>query len=100
MDRWCKISPWFWATLAPPVKGKMFKGLCVCCSVIVTVYFRVGISGYRAFGNQSKGTILTNFMGDIKPLLPALVPLDDQHLLPPPVISRYCGVLATDQQSV
>ncbi|XP_030451317.1 GABA transporter 1-like [Syzygium oleosum] len=64
------IIPEIQATLAPPVKGKMFKGLCVCYSVIVTTYFSVGISGYWAFGNQSKGTILTNFMGEIKPLLP------------------------------
>ncbi|XP_030545508.2 GABA transporter 1-like [Rhodamnia argentea] len=64
------IIPEIQATLAPPVKGKMFKGLCVCYSVIVTTYFSVGISGYWAFGNQSKGTILTNFMGQTKPLLP------------------------------
>ncbi|KAI3423042.1 Aa_trans domain-containing protein [Psidium guajava] len=64
------IIPEIQATLAPPVKGKMFKGLCVCYSVIVTTYFSVGISGYWAFGNQSKGTILTNFMGETKPLLP------------------------------
>ncbi|KAI6676595.1 hypothetical protein NL676_037391 [Syzygium grande] len=64
------IIPEIQATLAPPVKGKMFKGLCVCYSVIVTTYFSVGISGYWAFGNQSKGTILTNFMGEAKPLLP------------------------------
>ncbi|XP_039172754.1 GABA transporter 1 isoform X1 [Eucalyptus grandis] len=64
------IIPEIQATLAPPVKGKMFKGLCVCYSVVVTTYFSVGISGYWAFGNQSKGTILTNFMGETKPLLP------------------------------
>ncbi|KAI6676593.1 hypothetical protein NL676_037389 [Syzygium grande] len=64
------IIPEIQATLAPPVKGKMFKGLCVCYSVIVTTYFSVGISGYWAFGNQSKGTILTNFMGEAQPLLP------------------------------
>lgn len=58
------------ATLAPPVKGKMFKGLCVCYSVIVTTYFTVAISGYWAFGNQAMGTVLSNFMGDGKPLLP------------------------------
>ncbi|KAL3731953.1 hypothetical protein ACJRO7_028761 [Eucalyptus globulus] len=64
------IIPEIQATLAPPVKGKMFKGLSVCYSVIVTTYFSVGISGYWAFGNQSKGTVLTNFMGETKPLLP------------------------------
>ncbi|CAB4299451.1 unnamed protein product [Prunus armeniaca] len=64
------IIPEIQATLAPPVKGKMFKGLCVCYSVIVTTYFGVAISGYWAFGNQAMGTVLTNFMGDEKPLLP------------------------------
>ncbi|XP_004308537.1 PREDICTED: GABA transporter 1-like [Fragaria vesca subsp. vesca] len=58
------------ATLAPPVKGKMFKGLCVCYSVIVTTYFSVAMSGYWAFGNQAMGTVLSNFMGVDKPLLP------------------------------
>lgn len=48
----------------------MFKGLCVCYSVIVTTYFSVAISGYWAFGNQAMGTVLSNFMGDEKPLLP------------------------------
>lgn len=57
------------ATIAPPVQGKMFKGLCVCYSVITLTYSSVGISGYWAFGNQSKGTILSNFMGVDKPLL-------------------------------
>ncbi|ONI21811.1 hypothetical protein PRUPE_2G090500 [Prunus persica] len=64
------IIPEIQATLAPPVKGKMFKGLCVCYSVIVTTYFSVAISGYWAFGNQAMGTVLSNFMGDEKPLLP------------------------------
>ncbi|KAM1175637.1 hypothetical protein ACFX2I_028020 [Malus domestica] len=64
------IIPEIQATLAPPVKGKMFKGLYVCYSVIVTTYFSVAISGYWAFGNQAMGTVLSNFMGDGKPLLP------------------------------
>jgi hypothetical protein len=58
------------ATIAPPVKGKMFKGLCVCYAVIFTTFFSVAISGYWAFGNQAMGTILANFMGNQKPLLP------------------------------
>lgn len=49
------------ATIAPPIKGKMFKGLCVCYLVIVTTYFSVAISGYWAFGNQAKSVILSNF---------------------------------------
>ncbi|XP_050385555.1 GABA transporter 1-like [Argentina anserina] len=64
------IIPEIQATLAPPVKGKMFKGLCVCYSVIVTTYFSVAMSGYWAFGNQVMGTVLSNFMGVKKPLLP------------------------------
>lgn len=50
------------ATIAPPVQGKMLKGLCVCYSVIATTYLGVGISGYWAFGNQAQGTLLSNFM--------------------------------------
>ncbi|CAN1318984.1 GABA transporter 1 [Linum perenne] len=51
------------ATIAPPVKGKMFKGLCLSFAVVVTTYFSVAISGYWAFGNESQGTVLSNFMG-------------------------------------
>ena len=48
----------------------MFKGLCICYAVIATTYFSVAISGYWAFGNQAMGTVLSNFMGNGKPLLP------------------------------
>jgi len=41
----------------------MFKGLCVCYSVIVATYFSVAISGYWAFGNASGATILSNYIG-------------------------------------
>jgi hypothetical protein len=59
------------ATIAPPVKGKMFKGLCLCYGVAVTTFFSVAISGYWAFGNQAMAkTVLANFMGDDKYLLP------------------------------
>jgi hypothetical protein len=52
------------------VKGKMFKGLCVCYSVIVATYFSVAISGYWAFGNESGATILANYInGETKELL-------------------------------
>ncbi|XP_037494976.1 GABA transporter 1 [Jatropha curcas] len=66
------IIPEIQATLAPPVKGKMFKGLCLCYAVIVSTFFSVAISGYWTFGNQASGIILTNFVGDNNtPLLPA-----------------------------
>ncbi|XP_040991487.1 GABA transporter 1-like [Juglans microcarpa x Juglans regia] len=66
----CGIIPEIQATIAPPVKGKMFKGLCVCYTVIATTFLSVAISGYWAFGNQAMGTVLSNFMGNEKPLLP------------------------------
>ncbi|EXC25427.1 hypothetical protein L484_016810 [Morus notabilis] len=56
------IIPEIQATIAPPVQGKMLKGLCVCYSVIATTYLSVGISGYWAFGNQAQGTLLSNFI--------------------------------------
>jgi hypothetical protein len=56
--------------MASPVEGKMFKGLLVCYAVILTTFFSVAISGYWVFGNQAMGTILANFMGNGKPLLP------------------------------
>ncbi|KAK7279535.1 hypothetical protein RJT34_24588 [Clitoria ternatea] len=63
------IIPEIQATLAPPVKGKMLKGLCICYFVIVITYFSVAISGYWAFGNEAGATVLSNFIGE-KPLLP------------------------------
>ncbi|GMI86223.1 hypothetical protein like AT1G08230 [Hibiscus trionum] len=66
----CGIIPEIQATMAPPVKGKMFKGLCICFGVIVSTYFSVAISGYWTFGNRSQPTILSNFMGETSPLLP------------------------------
>ncbi|XP_020984894.2 GABA transporter 1-like [Arachis duranensis] len=65
------IVPEIQATLAPPVKGKMFKGLCICYAVIIVTFFGAAISGYWAFGNQAEGLILTNFMdSNGKPLVP------------------------------
>ncbi|KAJ0083364.1 hypothetical protein Patl1_30503 [Pistacia atlantica] len=64
------IIPEIQATIAPPVKGKMFKGLCVCYAVVTVTFFSVAISGYWAFGNQSEGLILSNFLDDGKPLVP------------------------------
>ena len=71
-DKYGSSSSWQ-ATIAPPVKGKMFKGLCVCYAVVLTTFFSVAISGYWAFGNQAKGTVLANFMVDEKALLPSWV---------------------------
>ncbi|XP_019161987.1 PREDICTED: GABA transporter 1 [Ipomoea nil] len=64
------IIPEIQATLAPPVKGKMFKGLCICYAVVLSTFFSVAISGYWAFGNQSEGLILTNFTQNGKNLVP------------------------------
>ncbi|KAF5948050.1 hypothetical protein HYC85_014007 [Camellia sinensis] len=64
------IIPEIQATIAAPVTGKMFKGLLVCYDVVISTFFSVAISGYWAFGNQPKGSILQNFMVDGKPLVP------------------------------
>ncbi|XVF75700.1 hypothetical protein PTKIN_Ptkin13bG0207800 [Pterospermum kingtungense] len=66
----CGIIPEIQATIAPPVKGKMFRGLCICFAVVVSTYFSVAVSGYWAFGNQSQSTVLSNFMDEKRPLLP------------------------------
>ncbi|KAJ7970531.1 GABA transporter 1-like [Quillaja saponaria] len=67
----CGVLPEIQATLAPPVQGKMLKGLCMCYSVVVFTFFSVAISGYWAFGNQAKGTLLSNFIDNQKkPILP------------------------------
>lgn len=64
------IIPEIQATVAAPVTGKMFKGLCLCYAVVVTTFFSVAISGYWAFGNQAQGTLLSNFMVDGKAIIP------------------------------
>ncbi|XP_027347283.1 GABA transporter 1-like isoform X1 [Abrus precatorius] len=64
------IIPEIQATLAPPVKGKMFKGLCVCYAVLILTFFSVSVSGYWAFGNESESLILSNFVDNGKPLVP------------------------------
>ncbi|XP_058108680.1 GABA transporter 1-like isoform X2 [Magnolia sinica] len=64
------ILPEIQATLAPPIKGKMFRGLCMCYVVIFSTFFSVAISGYWAFGNLSAGSVLSNFIVDGKPLVP------------------------------
>ncbi|XP_050371293.1 GABA transporter 1-like [Argentina anserina] len=64
------IIPEIQATLAAPVKGKMFKGLSVCYVFVTMTFFSVAISGYWAFGNKAEGLILSNFLDDGKPLIP------------------------------
>lgn len=64
------IIPEIQATVAAPVTGKMFKGLCLCYAVVVTTFFSVAISGYWAFGNQSQGTLLSNFMVGGRAVIP------------------------------
>ncbi|KAK8949535.1 GABA transporter 1 [Platanthera zijinensis] len=58
------VIPEIQATVAAPVKGKMFKGLCLCYTIIIITYFSVSISGYWAFGNRAHGIIFSNFILD------------------------------------
>ncbi|KAL3686217.1 hypothetical protein R1sor_004239 [Riccia sorocarpa] len=55
------IIPEIQGTLAPPVNGKMFKGLIVAYAVVCSTYFSVAVSGYWAFGNLASGNIFSNF---------------------------------------
>ncbi|KAH9542608.1 hypothetical protein CY35_13G016000 [Sphagnum magellanicum] len=55
------IIPEIQATLAPPVSGKMFKGLLICYAVVISTFFSVAGAGYWAFGNASAGNIFLNF---------------------------------------
>ncbi|KAG0502788.1 hypothetical protein HPP92_002860 [Vanilla planifolia] len=64
------IIPEIQATIAPPVKGKMFKGLCLCYAVVVSTFFTVAISGYWAFGNQVQSNVLFNFTTNGHMLIP------------------------------
>nr|XP_029117827.1 GABA transporter 1 [Elaeis guineensis] len=64
------IIPEIQATAAAPVKGKMFKGLCLCYTVVVTTFFSVAVSGYWAFGNQADSIILSNFIVGDTTLVP------------------------------
>ncbi|KAL8480943.1 hypothetical protein ACS0TY_026897 [Phlomoides rotata] len=63
------IIPEIQATVAAPVTGKMFKGLCICYTVVTATFFSVSISGYWAFGNKAEGLILTNFVSHGKALV-------------------------------
>ncbi|KAJ1692740.1 hypothetical protein LUZ63_009438 [Rhynchospora breviuscula] len=64
------IVPEIQATALAPVTGKMFKGLGLCYAIVAVTYFSVAISGYWAFGNQSKSSIISNFVVDGDNLAP------------------------------
>jgi amino acid permease len=63
------ILPEIQATLAPPVAGKMLKGLLMCYAVIFVTFYSAAVSGYWAFGNQSNSNILNSLMPDEGPSL-------------------------------
>ncbi|KAJ0802171.1 putative amino acid transporter, transmembrane domain-containing protein [Helianthus annuus] len=63
------IVPEIQATLAPPVTGKMFKGLMLCYAVIFVTFYSAAISGYYVFGNKASSNILTDLMPDEGPAL-------------------------------
>ena len=57
------------ATFAPPVTGKMFKGLLMCYAVIFVTFYSAAISGYFVFGNKASSNILKSLMPDEGPSL-------------------------------
>ncbi|CAK9163043.1 unnamed protein product [Ilex paraguariensis] len=63
------ILPEIQATLAPPVTGKMVKGLAMCYAVIFVTFYSAAVSGYWVFGNQSNSNILKSLMPDEGPSL-------------------------------
>nr|XP_043613024.1 probable GABA transporter 2 [Erigeron canadensis] len=63
------IVPEIQATLAPPVTGKMFKGLMMCYSVIFVTFYSAAVSGYWVFGNKASSNILKSLMPDEGPAL-------------------------------
>ncbi|XP_071730684.1 probable GABA transporter 2 [Rutidosis leptorrhynchoides] len=63
------IVPEIQATLAPPVRGKMFKGLVMCYSVIFVTFYSAAVSGYLVFGNKASSNILKSLMPDEGPSL-------------------------------
>ncbi|KAG0581910.1 hypothetical protein M758_3G019500 [Ceratodon purpureus] len=65
------LIPEIQATVAPPVTGKMEKGIALCYTVVFVTFYPVAISGYWAFGNQAQGNIFDN-----------LVPSEGPELLP------------------
>ncbi|KAL8158899.1 hypothetical protein V2J09_000436 [Rumex salicifolius] len=63
------ILPEIQATLAPPVTGKMFKGLVMCYSVIFVTFYSIAVSGYYVFGNLSSSNIFDSLMPNEGPSL-------------------------------
>lgn len=63
------ILPEIQATLAPPVTGKMVKGLLMCYTVIFVTFYSAAVSGYWVFGNKSNSNILKSLMPDNGPAL-------------------------------
>lgn len=63
------ILPEIQATLAPPVTGKMVKGLLMCYTVIFITFYSAAVSGYWVFGNKSNSNILKSLMPDNGPAL-------------------------------
>ncbi|XP_017221108.1 probable GABA transporter 2 [Daucus carota subsp. sativus] len=63
------ILPEIQATLAPPVTGKMVKGLTMCYSVIFITFYSAAISGYWVFGNKASSNILNSLLPDEGPAL-------------------------------
>ncbi|KAJ6690568.1 hypothetical protein OIU85_006788 [Salix viminalis] len=74
------IIPEIQATIAPPVKGKMFKGLCICYAVIASTYFSVGVSGYWSFGKSSSANNSIQFYGRWSATAADLVSFADEPL--------------------
>ncbi|KAL7596602.1 probable GABA transporter 2 [Lactuca sativa] len=63
------ILPEIQATLAPPVTGKMLKGLIMCYTVIFITFYSAAVSGYWVFGNKASSNILNSLMPDDGPAL-------------------------------
>ncbi len=50
------------ATMAPPIVGKMVKGIALCYVVVAATFYSVSIAGYWAFGNGAQGNIFDNLV--------------------------------------
>jgi hypothetical protein len=46
--------------MAPPIVGKMVKGIALCYVVVAATFYSVSIAGYWAFGNGAQGNIFDN----------------------------------------
>lgn len=56
------IIPEIQATMAPPIVGKMVKGIALCYVVVAATFYSVSIAGYWAFGNGAQGNIFDNLV--------------------------------------